>query len=90
MKKNDLVLREYSKRLSDEDLRYLNGRFLQNLQDDRAEIFNKLSADKDVDQWLKGALSGDELFNMVDKVGEFVMREAKRRTNVIASDKDEA
>lgn len=88
MKKNDLMLKEYSKRLSDEDLRFLNVRFTQNLQDDRADIFNKLSADKEMDNWLRSAANGEELFDMVDKVSEFVLRESKRRTNVVVSDKE--
>ena len=89
MKKSDLMLKEYSKRLSDEDLRFLNARFTQNLQDDHADIFNKLSTDKEVNHWLSTALSGLEFFAMVDKVGEFVVRESKRRTNVVVSEKDD-
>lgn len=72
MKSVDTMLKEYVRRLSDDDLRYLFSRYSQLLCGDRAEVLNFLSQTKDLDRWLAGAGSSFELFNMVDELGELV------------------
>ncbi len=57
MKKPDTLVREFVRRISDEDLRFLNTRFRQLLEGDRAQIANILSQDKEIDKWLAAALS---------------------------------
>ena len=73
------VLREYVRRLTDEDLNYLRTRFRQRLSGDISEIAMLLAKDTEVDSWLKEADGADEWFNMVDRVGFFVDKECERR-----------
>ena len=72
MKNIDTMLKEYVRRLNDDDLRYLFSRYSQLLCGDRADAINFLSQAKDVDRWLSSASSSFELFNMVDELGELV------------------
>ena len=79
MKKTDALLREYVKILSEDQLRWLNTRYTQALFGDRAEITECLSTDRELDKWLQSANGADELFNLLDQMGEFVKKEAKKR-----------
>ena len=78
-KKPETILREYARRTSDEDLRYLQIRFSSLMAGDRAEIANLLSKDKEVDKVLASAISAEEWFEFVDIVGSGVFAEAKKR-----------
>jgi hypothetical protein len=82
MKKPDTLIREFVRRISDEDLRFLNSRFRQNLEGDRASIANLLSQDKEMDRWLASALSANEWFGMLDLIGPQVSKEWKRRMSM--------
>jgi len=79
MKNSDTLLREYVRRLTDEDLRFIFSRFSQMLFGDRAEIVEFLSETRDIDRYLQAATSSFELFNMVDQVGELAQKEYARR-----------
>lgn len=72
MKNIDSMLKEYVRRLNDDELRFLFSRYSQLLCGDRAEVVDFLSQTKDIDRWLSSATSSFELFNMVDEVGELV------------------
>ena len=74
------VLREYVRRLNDEDLGYLRTRFRQRLSGDMSDIAAILSKDLEIDVWLKEAISADEWFNMMDRVGFHVDKECERRS----------
>ena len=89
MKKTDAVLKEYVRGLSDEDLRFLNSRFQQLLCGDRAEIADILFKDKDVDRWLASATSAEDWFDMLDVVGQNVVREAKRRHAILKEQREQ-
>ena len=75
MKNSDTLLKEYVRRLTDEDVRFLFSRFSQMLFGDRAEIVDFLSQTRDIDRHLQSATSSYELFNMVDAIGDLAKKE---------------
>lgn len=77
--KADAVVKEYVKRISDDDLSYLGIRYKQGLCGDKAEIALKLAEDEELDRWLSSSISADEWFEMVDSIGECVKSEYNRR-----------
>lgn len=79
MKKIENVLKEYVRKLSDEDLRYLSIRFTHSLSGDKAELAEFLSRERSVDNWLSAASSCTEWFDMLDMVGDYVKKENIRR-----------
>jgi hypothetical protein len=79
MKKADVTLKEYVKQLSDDSLYFLSVRFSQVLCGDRAEIADFLSTNRMMDNWLSGAISAEEWFNMVDSIGDYVKKEISKR-----------
>lgn len=79
MKSVEVLLKEYCSKLKDDDLYYLYSRFTQFLTGDRADISNYLSQSKDLDRWLASAESSNDFFDMLDKVGEFVVKEFESR-----------
>ncbi len=81
MKKPESLLKEYARRLSDEDLKYLGTRFQALLKGDRADIADFLSRDRSLDQWLSNSKSALEWFDMIDAIGDFVLKEHKKRFN---------
>jgi hypothetical protein len=79
MKKDDVIVNEYVRKLSDEDLSLLGRKFKQRLSGDMADIAVILSKDSGIDKWLLGATSGSEWFDMVEKIDSFVRGEVDRR-----------
>lgn len=79
MKKDDVIVTEYVRKLSDEDLSFLGGRFKQRLSGDMADVARTLAKDSDIDKWLSGATSGSEWFEMVEKIDAAVKAELERR-----------
>lgn len=85
MKKPDIYLKEYCQRLSDEQVKFLYQRLDQRLGGDMAEVFDYLSNVREIDRWLSGANSCDELYDMVDQVNSVVQKEYERRNVPIGS-----
>ena len=79
MKKDDVIVTEYVRKLSDEDLSFLGGRFKQRLGGDMADVAKVLAKDADIDKWLSGANSGSEWFDMVEKIDDTVKTELEHR-----------
>ena len=77
--KADAVVKEYVKRISDDELAFLGIRFKQSLCGDKSEIALKLAEDEEVDKWLSSSTSSVEWFEMVDAIGECVKSEYNRR-----------
>lgn len=77
--KADAVVKEYVKRISDDDLAYLGIRFKQSLCGDTGAIAQKLSEDEEIDRWLSASTSADEWFEMLDVIGEQIKIEYNRR-----------
>jgi hypothetical protein len=79
MKNIENVLREYVRRLPEEDVRHLGSLFSQSLGGDKAELADLLSKERSIDNWLTSADGSKEWFDMVALVGEFVKKEVARR-----------
>lgn len=77
MKVNEL--KEFVRKLTDEDLKYLSVRFTQMLSGDRAEIVEFCSRNKDIDRFLSAASTSHEFFNLLDMVGDYVKKETSYR-----------
>ena len=78
--KADAVVKEYVKRISDDDLAYLGIRFKQSLCGDRADIALKLAEDEDIDRWLSTSSGADEWFDMLEAISEQIKLEYSRRS----------
>ena len=85
--KVEMVVKEYVKRISNDDLAYLGIRFKQDMCGDKAEIALKLAQDAEVDQWLATSKSADEWFEMVEYIGDCVKIEYNRRVGDEADEK---
>lgn len=84
MKKFDLVVKEYVRNLSNDDLHFLSSRFAQKCSGDWAEIAQILSKDKSIDKLLNNASSSSDWFKVVDTVGECVTKELAIRSDSMA------
>lgn len=85
--KTENIVREYVRRLSDEDLKNISSRLTQNLSGDKAEVADMLSRSSDVDKWLKSANSSDEFFDMMDEIEREVNFEFQKRNEKEKSDR---
>lgn len=79
MKNYDSLLKEFSSRLNDDDLSYLYSRSKELLCGDRADISNFVAQYKEVDRLFESAKNSDELFDMIDRLGDFVKLEYQNR-----------
>jgi hypothetical protein len=79
MKKPENMVREYVRRLSDEDLKFLNGRLKQRLSNDLTDVLENLARANEIDRWLGNARGSDDLYDMVDVIQGFVEKECTRR-----------
>jgi hypothetical protein len=77
--KTENIIREYVRNLSDEDLKNLLSRLMQNLSGDKAEVANILSKSAEVDKWLKSANSSNDFFSMMDEIEKEVSFEFQKR-----------
>lgn len=73
------TVREYTRKLNDDDLRYLHLRLTQRVAGDVGEALELIQRHSDMDHWLSHAKSSNELFDMIDVVDASVQNEAKRR-----------
>lgn len=81
MKKPEVYLKEYCQRLSDENLKFLNGRLNQKLGGDLAEVLDYFANVREIDRWLLSATDSDSLFSMIDTIHTSVIKEYERRSN---------
>ncbi len=81
MKKNDGMLKEYVRRLSNDDLQCIYELMVHNQPGDLANSADFLSQDKEMDRWLASAKIGKEWFDMMDCVKDFVKREYAYRAD---------
>jgi hypothetical protein len=87
MKKTESMLKEYTQKLSDENLSFINLRLSQRLCGDISEVFCLVSKDSHIDKVMSSARSHDELMDFVEAMTEFVDREAKHRLAIRKSSK---
>lgn len=79
MKKPETLLKEYVQRLSDENLKFVNGRLSQRLAGDLPEVLEFFSNSNEMDRWLSSAKSCWDLYDMVDMAQKFAEKEFARR-----------
>jgi hypothetical protein len=78
-KKGDTFLKDYTGRLTDENLRFLDMRLKHRLQGDLADAVVMLSSTNDMDRYLSAAKGADDFYDMLDAIQKQVEREARRR-----------
>ena len=81
-------IKEYARKLSDEDLRFLNMRLSQRIGADVAEAVELLQRNSDVDHWLGLSKSASDFYDMIDTVDVALQTEAKRRFSVHEAKKE--
>lgn len=81
MKKPEILLKEYVRRLNESDLSNLHKWYGYSQSGGKAEIVNSFSNDREMDKWLSSAASANELFDMIDFAGDYVRREYQWRNN---------
>lgn len=80
-KKPDTFLKDYTSRLTDGDLRFLDMRLKHRLTGDLAESVIFLSSAPDMDRYLSGAKGANDFYDLLDAVQRQVEKEARRRHN---------
>jgi hypothetical protein len=86
-KKSDIILKNFSGSLSDNDLQFFTSRLVYQYQDDLYEVFNRLVQMKergqienfDVDYWLQGAKNSSDFYRQVEQLTSSCVREFERR-----------
>jgi predicted CopG family antitoxin len=73
------VIKEYARKLSDDDLRFINMRLSQRVGADVAEAIELLQHNAEVDHWLGLSKSANELYDMIDTIDVTLQGESKRR-----------
>jgi hypothetical protein len=79
MKKYNDILREYSKRLNEDELKYISIRLARRLGGDLGEAVELIQKHSEVDRWLSSANSAGDFFDMIDQVDVYVQQEIKKR-----------
>ena len=73
------LIKNYCKRLSDEDLEKISDLLPQKIAGDRALACSLLDKDKEIDKWLGLSNGSDDFFLRIDSVGEFATIEKEER-----------
>lgn len=73
------MVKEYVRRLSDDDLNVIVERLTQVVCGDRADVSRFFEKDKDLDKWLCQAKSAFDWFDRVDSIEEQAILEQGRR-----------
>jgi hypothetical protein len=81
MKKTDTLLKEYTTKLSDDNLKFLNSRLSQRLGGDVPEVLDFVSQSGEMDRWFHSAKGSWELYDMVDSLYKHVEQECDYRFN---------
>lgn len=81
----DVYLKEYCRRLSEDDFHFLHQRATQKLFGDTADVLNFLSKTKELDKWLSSASSCNELYEMLDLFGSIIEKEESSRQTTSAT-----
>lgn len=78
-KQHSDVLKEYAKRLHEDELKYISIRLARRLGGDLGEAVELIQKHSEVDRWLSSANSAGDFFDMIDQVDVFVQQEIKKR-----------
>lgn len=79
MRNPEVYLKEYCQRLSDDNLRFLATKLGQRLNGDLGDSLEYLSKVREIDKWLSSASNYNELYDMIDLISSFVLKEANNR-----------
>lgn len=79
MKTPETIIKEYVRRLSEDEINFLNPRFNQLLFGDRADIVDLLSKDKHIDKLLASASDATQWFDLLEAIGNAVKKEYEHR-----------
>lgn len=79
MRKTNFTLKEYSMKLTDEDLKFLNFRLTQRMGSDLADAINFVCKDSEMDKLLAGAESAIQIYEIMDDLHFCLEKERKRR-----------
>ena len=78
-KKVDMFLRDFVRKMEDNELQRLGMYFKQNLCGDKRRICEVLSSNPEMDRWLANSIDTPDLWDMVGLVGEYVREEYRYR-----------
>lgn len=78
-KQDSSIVKEYLRRLSDEDLSVIVDRLTQPVSGDRADVSYLFAKDKDIDKWLSQAKSAFDWFDKVDLIQDQAEIETTKR-----------
>ncbi len=73
------TIKEYTRRLSDDDLYFITIRLTQRVGADVAEVVEFLQRNQEVDYWLLGSKDANDFFDMIDAIDNIIQNEFKRR-----------
>lgn len=73
------TVKEYVRKVSDDDLRFLHMRLTQRIGGDVAEAIEFLQRYQELDHWLCLAKTANDFFDMVDVLDAGMQSEMKRR-----------
>lgn len=76
---NRAIVVEFANSISEEELRHLASRMNERKSGDLAEVINRLSKNRDMDDVLSSASSADEFFDYCDEIAIILSREAKKK-----------
>jgi len=84
------TIKEYVRKLTDDDLRFLHMRLSQRIGSDLAEAIDLLQRNAEVDHWLSLSKSATDFYDMIDAVDVAVQNEVKRRFTLYEAKKERA
>lgn len=87
MKKQSDFIKDYVRRLNDDDLRFLAFRLCQRLGGDIGEAIEYLQKNQDIDRYFAAANSADAFFDLLDNLDNQLQIETKKRFTVHESPK---
>lgn len=79
--KEETLVTEYAKRLSDQDLQWLFARFQQRIGGDLEEACDFIAQDKDMDRFFAASSGAEDWYAKVDLVSKLLNKETIRRAS---------
>ena len=79
---NNSGIKEFAKRIPNEDLQFLVMKLARNWQGDRIEVVEYFFRDRDIERWMQQSSSAMDWYDMSDYIIEHVMKEHNRRSEV--------
>jgi hypothetical protein len=77
--KKDVILKEFVRSLSDDDIRFVCFRLSEKKSGDLGEVVEFIQQDPEIDRVLASAKDSTELYDLIDEIYDQLDREWKRR-----------